>query len=272
MAVSLESDIDGLYRLPLSEFTAARNALAKRVGGDEGKRVRALVKPAAVPGIVNRLYWRERPVYERLLKTGADLRTAQLAVLGGRRPDGDAQLGRATTAHRKALAEAVRRAARLGTRAGDGGARSTGDDLTRMLEAVSLAPTHPETRGRLTVPVSPAGFEALAGVTSGLRIVRPSAASLQPHTTVTKPRAVRAGAEPSSAEFARRQRERDRLEEQARCKRGAAIAAASRTLARTLSGETRAKAALDRAYAALERARDERQNAEQILRRLKSHG
>ena len=41
---AVHEQIDGLYRLPLDEFTAARNALAKSLGGDQAKEVRALVK------------------------------------------------------------------------------------------------------------------------------------------------------------------------------------------------------------------------------------
>src|SRR5437773_10087717 len=63
VVVALESEVDRLYQLPLSEFTAARNALAKTLKGDEAARVRALAKPTVVPWAVNQLYWRDRKIY-----------------------------------------------------------------------------------------------------------------------------------------------------------------------------------------------------------------
>ena len=155
--MTLDTKIDDLYRLPPSEFTAARNALAKTLVGDEAKHVRALVKPTLVPWTINQLFWNARPTYERLLKSGHALRNAQIAALEGRGGD----VRRASETHRKALADALREATRL---AEAEGLRPGADDLARMLEAFSLAATHPERPGRLTELVQPAGFEALAGV------------------------------------------------------------------------------------------------------------
>jgi hypothetical protein len=155
--VILDTKIDELYRLPLADFTAARNALAKTLTGDEAKRVRALVKPTLVPWAINQVFWKARPTYERLLKSGDALRKAQISALKG--SGGDVR--RASEAHRKALADALREATRL---AEAEGSRPGADDLGRMLEALSLAATLPDRPGRLTEIVQPAGFEALAGV------------------------------------------------------------------------------------------------------------
>ena len=50
MAIDLEAELDALYRLPLSEFVAARNELAKRLrqGGERqaADRIKALAKPS----------------------------------------------------------------------------------------------------------------------------------------------------------------------------------------------------------------------------------
>jgi hypothetical protein len=154
---SLESSIDRLYQGPLAEFVSARTALVKTLSGDEAKRVKALQKPAAVAWAVNQVYWHARPAYDRLLKSGAALRAAQISALGGRAAD----LRGAADVHRKALAAAVKEAQRL---AGSAGANPNPDALTRTLEALSLATTAGEAPGRLTQPVQPAGFEALAGV------------------------------------------------------------------------------------------------------------
>src|SRR5262249_33240852 len=154
---ALDDRIDDLYKLPLAEFTPARNALAKTLEGDEAKNVKALSKPTVVPWAINQLYWRARKTYDRLLDRGAKLRKSQIAALSGK-GDADA-LREATDAHRAALGEAVREAERLA----GGGAQHT-EPLTRTLEALSLAPEPPAQAGRLTEALQPAGFEALAGV------------------------------------------------------------------------------------------------------------
>jgi hypothetical protein len=157
VVVTLDSEIDRLYQLPLGEFTAARNALAKTLTGGGAARVKALAKPTVVPWAVNQLYWRDRKTFDRLLKAGGGLREAQIAALGGRHAD----VRRATEAHRAALADAVRSATSL---ASAGGANPQADQLARMLEAVSLSATPADAAGRFTELIQPSGFEALAGL------------------------------------------------------------------------------------------------------------
>jgi hypothetical protein len=163
--LTLDTRIDELYQLPLDEFTAARNALAKTVTGPEAKRIRSLVKPHAVPWAVNQLYWKAGPAYERLLKSGAALRAAQIAALHGRRSDVRA----ATEAHRSALAAAAQHAADLAARSGS---HPNAEAVARMLEAISLAAHPPDAPGRFTEIVQPAGLEALTGVTPSAAIER----------------------------------------------------------------------------------------------------
>jgi hypothetical protein len=105
---ALDAKIDDLYRLPLAEFTGARNALAKSLTGDEAKRVRKLEKPTVVPWAANQVYWRARSTYDRLMKSGEKLRAAQIAALEGRAADVRA----ASEAHRRAIADAVAEAER----------------------------------------------------------------------------------------------------------------------------------------------------------------
>ena len=84
---ALDAKIDDLYRLPLGEFTGARNALAKSLSKDDAKLVKALEKPTVVPWAVNQVYWRARSTYDRLMKSGEKLRAAQIAALEGRAAD-----------------------------------------------------------------------------------------------------------------------------------------------------------------------------------------
>ncbi|MGH9144527.1 MAG: hypothetical protein ACRD2I_25600, partial [Vicinamibacterales bacterium] len=61
---ALDDKIDDLYRLPLAEFTSARNLLAKALTGDDAKRVRTLEKPTVVPWAANQVYWRARSTHD----------------------------------------------------------------------------------------------------------------------------------------------------------------------------------------------------------------
>lgn len=154
---ALDPKIDNLYREARADFIAKRTALAKTLTGDEAQRVKKLVKPTVVPWAVNQVYWRARAVYDRLLKTGDKLRAAQVAALGGKKADVRA----ATEAHRKAVADAVQQAERI---AAADGSHPPADALMRTFEAISLTEHPPEPHGRLTKPLAPAGFEALAGI------------------------------------------------------------------------------------------------------------
>lgn len=154
---ALDATIDDLYRLPLNEFTGARNALAKSLSGGDAARVRALAKPALVTWAANQVYWRARGTHDRLMKSGETLRAAQIAALEGRAADVRA----AGHAHRQAIAEAVAEAERLAAHAG---ARPGADALARTFEALSIATQTPESPGRLTGALQPAGFEALTGI------------------------------------------------------------------------------------------------------------
>jgi hypothetical protein len=154
---ALDAKIDELYRLPLAEFTSARNALAKTSPKDDAKIVKALEKPTVVPWAVNQLYWRARATYDRLMKSGEKLRSAQIAALEGRAADVRA----ASETHRRAIAEAVAEAERL---ASASGAKPGADPLARTFESLSLATSAPGQPGRLTDALQPAGFEALAGL------------------------------------------------------------------------------------------------------------
>ena len=154
---TLEPQIDALYALPLTEFTAARNALAKTLKGEAAAGVKKLEKPAAVAWATNQLFWRERTSYDRLMEAGRALREAQVAALSGAAAD----LKRSATDHRAALSSAVAAATRL---AAEHAVKPGADPVSRMLETLSLAPKPPAHPGRFVDVLQPAGFEALAGI------------------------------------------------------------------------------------------------------------
>jgi len=224
-ASGLEAKIDDLYRGPLADFVASRTALAKSLSGSDAKRVRALAKPTVVPWAVNQVYWRARAVYDRAITSGERLRAAQVAALEGRKADVRA----ATEAHRNAVADAVREAERIGR---DAGVHPAPDALMRTFEALSLRADSDETAGRLTKPLQPAGFEALAGV----KVAAPAAPPPPPAKSAAERRKEEAAQKKEAAERKKREAEIKRAEaalERAKKRMAEAKAALDHTRARS---------------------------------------
>jgi DNA repair exonuclease SbcCD ATPase subunit len=74
---------DGLYGLPLAEFTPARDAKAKELKGDDlGKQVKALKKPSTAAWVVNLLVRREQEQVDQVITVGEALREAQASMSG----------------------------------------------------------------------------------------------------------------------------------------------------------------------------------------------
>ena len=241
----LDAEIDGLYQLPLEEFTAARTALAKSLKGDAARDVRALKKPTTVPWAVNQVYWKARPTYDAAMKAGQSLRQAQIATLKGKKADVRA----ATEAHRRAVTAAVREANQIASAAG---LNPNAEQLARMLEAVSLAAAPSATVGRFTEVVEPSGFDALTGITPAKRVH--VAQSAEPESENEEP------AEPSKADRAaeRRRLERERQEQREAEEQ---LKLATRELERARGRAETARQALKRAEADVAAAEREVESA-----------
>jgi hypothetical protein len=153
--VSRVADIEQLYRLPLDEFTAARNALAKTAGA-EAARVRALPKPAVPAWAVNQLYWRHRAAWDALVASAEAARKTHKAVLSGRSGD----IRSVTKVHDEAVETALKETLKIVAAAGHPATDATRQALVTTLRA--LPGTDPP--GRLSRPLQPSGFEALAGL------------------------------------------------------------------------------------------------------------
>lgn len=155
-----DADIDRLYQIPLDEFTAERNALARRAGADAGA-IRALQKPSIPAFAVNQLYWRDRRVYDELIERASDLRATHDAAIRGKRTD----LRGAGKDHDAALDAALK--ATLGLLASSGHPVT---DATRQAIATTLRSLPgDEAPGRLSRPLAPRGFESLAALGSSGR-------------------------------------------------------------------------------------------------------
>ena len=201
----IDDQIDALYQGPLDAFTAARNALAKAAKRAD---LKTLAKPSLPAWVVNQLHWHRRPLVDRLIAAADAVRQAHLTALAGKASDVRA----AEAAHRDAVREAL---AEARTVLAAGGHPSTAATLDAVRDTLQALPA-PEADGRLTKPLAPRGFEALAGLTvaprPNLRIVetrpRPSQTSDDAGAAVTDREAERARA--------REQAERDKHERQER--------------------------------------------------------
>jgi hypothetical protein len=154
MTSRLEPEIDRLYQLPLDEFTAARNALA-RTAGPQAADVRQLGKPPVAAWGVNQLYWKRRDVYDALIDASTTLRKTHKTILGGRRAD----LREPARAHEAAIDEALK--ATLGILQ-DAGHPATDATRQAVLNTLRALPTS-EAPGRLSKALQPGGFEMLQG-------------------------------------------------------------------------------------------------------------
>jgi hypothetical protein len=163
---SKNSEVDGLFQLPLPEFTAARNALASRLqkAGDKdtAAQVKGLTKPPVSAWVVNQLYWRNREAFDRLLTTGARLRQAQASQLAGQVTN----LRELLTTHRETLTDLSRQAATILTQSGHQPSPDVMRRVTMTLEGLAAqgllegAPV----AGRLTADVDPPGFETISAL------------------------------------------------------------------------------------------------------------
>jgi hypothetical protein len=165
MPAALERELDRLYRLPLGEFTAARNDLAKQLRDegqtDQAEQVKALKKPSVAVWLANQLAHEDEVDIKRLLKAGEALTNSQAQLAGGRSSDDFLEARRE---EQRALERLAREAHELVAQQGIGA--SAVERAIQTLRAASLTKEGREQlkRGRLTEELRPPGFEALAGV------------------------------------------------------------------------------------------------------------
>jgi hypothetical protein len=175
-SADMGSDIDALFKLPLSEFTSARNAIVarlKKAGREaEADQAKALSKPSVSAWVVNQLYWHHRDLFDRLFEAGERLRQAQAAQ---QTRDSTRELVNARRETVSALAKIAADALR------DSGYSASRDIMRRVtgtLEALSTYGSQPDApaAGRLTHDVEPPGFDTLAALLarSGVTVRRPN--------------------------------------------------------------------------------------------------
>lgn len=228
-----DDSIDQLYQLSLDEFTAARNALAKESGDGAIKK---LEKPNLAAWAVNQLYWHERKLYDEVIKTSTQVRTAHRQMLSGKGSDVKA----AETFHAEAMRKAKAAIRQMLAAAGNSAADAVMTPITETLDALPTT----DAPGRLTKPLRRTGFEALQGVTITAKAAPPVAKSEPKKTTGEK-----------ESEKDRRKREADQQE----------LAMVKERLRFAEAAEREAEASVERAKRALERAERTRERIEAEL-------
>jgi hypothetical protein len=250
----VEHELDRLYALPLEEFTASRNDLARRLAkagrSDAATEVKKLAKPSVPVWTANQLARREPGELRALLRSAEELRKAQERALDGK---GVSDLQARLAEQRRA----VRALARLGRDILADEGRSASDAIVeRIAKTLDAAALDDGARfqlraGRLTEELEPPGFEALAGLTPA------------------RPRSRRAGAaKPTDAGVAEarrrvdeakrevRERAREAVEAERTAERAETAATEARRAAGVASKRSRdAERALAQAEAALKKAR-----------------
>jgi hypothetical protein len=239
----LDDEIDELYKLPLADFTPARNALAKRLGRTDPP-VKELEKPNVAAWAVNQLYWHERAVFDALVAAADRLRAEHRKLLAGKSAD----IREPEKAHREAIRAASDRIRAILEQGGQAASPATMTAVTETLEALPSA----EPAGRLIRPLKPLGFEALAGATIK-PAPRPQLRIVKPGETLPKRDLEKEKREARERELEeKRQRELDRQREKEEAER-----------------KRQAEKELRQTEAALQRARDAVRKAEAHLEDLK---
>jgi hypothetical protein len=250
---------EDLYALPLEEFIAARDRLAKetRKAGDRdtAARIAKLPKPTPAAWAAN-VVAREQPaLVAALLDAGAALRAAQDAALAG---GGAENLRTATQAERRAVEDVMRAATDLRP-GGKPLSRAMADRLRTTLHA---AAGDPELRaalqhGRLVGEAQQGGAWPFA---------------LDPSAELPKPKAKPKAEEPDREAEARAERERQALEDELREARATlkvrerVAKGAEEDAADANEALERAQAALEEAQAALKEAKEEAASAERVMK------
>lgn len=147
---------DDLYALPLEDFTAARNELARSLKGqglaDEAARVKKLKKPPVSAWAVNQLVRDDPSGIARLLQLVDELKEARSA--------GD--IHRLGSERRELVAKLARRAGELAESAGHAASATTLQRVTQTLQAGAEEEERGLLqRGALPDDLAPAGFDAL---------------------------------------------------------------------------------------------------------------
>ncbi|HKF79772.1 MAG TPA: hypothetical protein VKB17_02990 [Thermoleophilaceae bacterium] len=242
-----EAAVDGLYALPLDEFTVARDDLVRRLRregeADAAEEVKRLRKPTVAAWALNQARRSNRRQVDELIDAGRRLREAQDKLVRG---GGREQLDQASDDERRLVAELARQAERELAAAGRPVSTTVQEKLRGTLHAAASDPEAREglASGQLVREHAPSALGPL---------FETDAASSAPPARGRRKRPSEDGA------FGRRARQLgERLERALAAQREAdeELSESRRRLREARREATRAASALERAEAAEERARE----------------
>jgi hypothetical protein len=170
-ADAVRAAADELYGLPLDEFTAARNDLAKRArsadGADAAAAIGKLAKPNIVAWLANQLARQNPGQVRELVELGDSMRQATAVLDAGQLRELSARQHRLVQA---LLRHAQDRAAQAGMAFSPGTARGVEDTLhAAVADEVSARRL---TQGRLTSGLSHSGFPGIVAAAPGAAFTR----------------------------------------------------------------------------------------------------
>jgi len=191
----IDAEVDTLFQLSLTDFTAARNALAARLKKEgraiDAERVKALAKPPAPAWAVNQLYWQDPKAIDDLLTAGERVRKAQTGQLK------NADLRALIDAKKQVMHALMDKAAEILGAAGHAASPDAMRRVSATLESLAVW-GHTEgvpKAGRLTADLDPPGFDALAVLMGGKKLEPAKVLLFQrPKPVVEDPAEVRARA------------------------------------------------------------------------------
>ena len=257
-------EVDALFKLPLAEFTGARNTLAaqlKKSGhGDEAALVKGLAKPSVSAWAVNQLYWNHRAAFDRLIASGERFHKVQ----GSRAAGKVADMRTALDARREALTELSDLATSLLRDAGSNPSLDTIRRVTTTLEALSVYASRSDAPqpGRLTNDVDPPGFDSLASFVPGS-----SKAAAEPARSTPSQKSSKTGRKSATDDDAR-QLEETRKEKIADAR--VSLQDAKRSLTEARASAQSLEAAQKKAAAEAKETEKERREAEKSLEKAKA--
>jgi len=160
----LDAALAALYQLPLEQFVATRDQLARRLraAGDRAtaRQIAGLRRPPVSAWAANQLAHAAPNAVAELLEAGATLLQAQQDALAGQ-PGAARQLRTATAHQRAAITRLSSRAETLLVRAGHAASDATSARLAATLQAAATgdeATRAALAQGRLPGDLDPAGF------------------------------------------------------------------------------------------------------------------
>lgn len=159
-------EIDRLYELPLDEFTAARNDLAKQLkqegDAEAADQVRGLAKPSVAAWAVNQLARREPEAVRSLLNLAARLRNAQERSLKGERAADE--LRAAQSEERDVIRKLTRAVDVLLREGGHATSSTTLERVASLLRAAAVSDPPALREGRLSGDIESTGFDAFSAM------------------------------------------------------------------------------------------------------------